>query len=61
MTETCVETFTRKEIQERFKKLFGRETTPSERKAFFLFDDNDDAALHELGSDGPAADVNSQP
>jgi hypothetical protein len=31
------ETFTRKEIQERFKKLFGREMTAIERRSWKLF------------------------
>ena len=31
------ETFTRKEIQEKFKKLFGREMTATERRSWKLF------------------------
>jgi hypothetical protein len=45
------EQFTRKEIQERFKKVFGREMTPTERKSFFLpSDEHEDAGLPELAS-----------
>jgi hypothetical protein len=29
-----------KQIVERFKKLFGRDMTPKERKVFFLSDDD---------------------
>jgi len=29
-------TLTHQEIMERFEKLFGREMTPAERRAFFL-------------------------
>lgn len=36
MTEQFDEFFTQKEIQERFKKLFGRNMTAKEREAFFL-------------------------
>jgi hypothetical protein len=36
MTEPFDETFTRKEIQDRFRKMFGREMTAIERRAFFL-------------------------
>ena len=36
MNEPLNETFTRKEIQERFRKMFDREMTPVERRAFFL-------------------------
>jgi hypothetical protein len=36
MTEDFDESFTQHEIQERFKKLFGREMTAIERRAFFL-------------------------
>lgn len=36
MNEPLTETFTRKEIQDRFRKTFGREMTAIERRAFFL-------------------------
>jgi hypothetical protein len=40
MTEHCVESLTQKEVQERFRKLFGREMTAGEREAFFLLQDS---------------------
>ena len=40
MTEQFVETLTQKEIEERFKMLFGREMTEIERKAFFLLQES---------------------
>jgi hypothetical protein len=36
MTEDFDESFSQQEIQERFKKLFGREMVTIEREAFFL-------------------------
>jgi hypothetical protein len=42
MTEHFVETLTQKEVQERFRKLFGREMTAIERNAFFLLQDSGD-------------------
>jgi hypothetical protein len=36
MTEHFVESLTQKEIEERFKNLFGIEMTAGEREAFFL-------------------------
>jgi hypothetical protein len=35
------ETFTRKEIQERFERLFNRPMTPKERTCFFLPPENE--------------------
>jgi hypothetical protein len=38
-------TFTHEQILQRFKKLFGRDMTPEERRAFFLLPDElDDVA-----------------
>jgi hypothetical protein len=42
LTEQGGETLTQKEVQERFKKLFDREMTASERNAFFLLQDSDE-------------------
>lgn len=36
MTQEPDETYTRKEIQKRFEKLFNRKMTPAERAVFFL-------------------------
>jgi hypothetical protein len=36
MTLESDETYTRKQIQERFEKLFSRKMTPAERAVFFL-------------------------
>jgi hypothetical protein len=68
--------FTRKEIQERFKKLFGREMTAIERRSWKLFgremtaigrrgffrppSDENDDAGLRELGGRPAADVNSQ-
>jgi hypothetical protein len=41
MTLEVDETFTRKEIQDRFEKLFGRKMTKKERACFFLPDDDE--------------------
>jgi hypothetical protein len=38
------ETFTRKEIQDRFEKLFGRKMTASERASLFLPPEKEQAA-----------------
>jgi hypothetical protein len=43
MTPEADETFTRKEIQDRFEKLFGRKMTASERACFFLPPDEEGA------------------
>jgi hypothetical protein len=44
MTEQFDERFTRQDILERFRKLFGREMTPVEREAFFLPQENEEKA-----------------
>jgi len=36
MTQDPDETFNRKQIQERFEKVFNRKMTPAERAVFFL-------------------------
>jgi hypothetical protein len=38
------------EIVQRFKKLFGRDMTPRERRAFFLLDDPSDTVSKEQTS-----------
>lgn len=50
MTQEPDETYTRKQIQERFEKLFNRKMTPAERSVLFLPPETENEKARQQGN-----------